>query len=470
MPKSGAIIRHMKNDIEHRLTLRLTPDLFEAMDAARRDEGGKRSLNSWVAEAISEKVTKVAEEVVVEPVRNGQGHTFFEFFAGGGMARAGLGDGWDCRFANDFSAMKGHVYKRNWRGGSELLIEDVNKVTTEHLPGSPDLVWASFPCQDLSLAGNYVGIGHRDAKEQTRSGTFWPFWRLMRKLMEDGRAPALIVLENVYGALTSHDGKDFAALCSAYSGAGYKFGALVIDAKHFVPQSRQRVFIVGVRSNISLPPEVVSEGPAGPWHPKVLQSAYAGLSKEAQRRWLWWRLPLPDRRQLNFSDLLESNPTSVEWHSEAETSRLLSLMSPVHLKKVEEAKRAKHVKVGCVYKRTRTEGGKKVQRAEVRFDEIAGCLRTPSGGSSRQLILVVEGHKVRSRLLSTREAARLMGLPDNYWLPANYNDAYHVAGDGVAVPVVRYLREHLFDKLLGQATNPLQATIPDTDETDEVAA
>jgi DNA (cytosine-5)-methyltransferase 1 len=79
---------------------------------------------------------------------------------------------------------------------------------------------------------------------------------------------------------------------------------------------------------------------------------------------------------------------------------------------------------------------------------VAGCLRTASGGSSRQTIVVVEGARVRTRLLSAREAARLMGLPDSYVLPARYNEAYHLAGDGLAVPVVAFLREHLLEPLL----------------------
>ena len=108
--------------------------------------------------------------------------------------------------------------------------------------------------------------------------------------------------------------------------------------------------------------------------------------------------------------------------------------------------------VGTVYKRTRTDGdGVKRQRAEVRFDEIAGCLRTPAGGSSRQTILVVEGAQIRSRLLAPREAARLMGLPEDYTLPARYNEAYKLAGDGVAVPVVRHLAQQIFEPLLKRA-------------------
>jgi len=124
-------------------------------------------------------------------------------------------------------------------------------------------------------------------------------------------------------------------------------------------------------------------------------------------------------------------------------------MSPLNLKKVEQAKRMKRLIVGGVYKRTRVdEEGQRAQRAEIRFDDIAGCLRTPVGGSSRQSVLIVNGDTVRSRLLAPREAARLMGLPETYELPENYNEAYHLVGDGVAVPVVRFLAAHILEPLL----------------------
>jgi hypothetical protein len=89
--------------------------------------------------------------------------------------------------------------------------------------------------------------------------------------------------------------------------------------------------------------------------------------------------------------------------------------------------------------------GKSVQRVEVRFDDVSGCLRTPGGGSSRQTIFVVDGKTVRSRLISARETARLMGLPDEYKLPARYNDAYHLTGDGVVVNVIKYLAEKVLE-------------------------
>ena len=371
--------------------------------------------------------------------------SYYEFFAGGGMARAGLGQEWSCLFANDIDAKKGASYAANW-SDEDLKIADVAALTPKDLPGSADLAWASFPCQDLSLAGSGAGLNG------DRSGTFWGFWRLMQKLGKEGRAPSLIVLENVCGALASHGGKDFAAIAAAVVGAKYRLGALVIDAVRFVPQSRPRLFIVCVREALSIPENLVADEPGLVWQPPHLTNAYEKLSPRAKANWVWWRLPSPLAHGVTFSDLIEDEPQGVAWHTAEETRYLLSLMSPINRKKVELAKKMGRRMVGGIYKRTRAdEDGKRTQRAEVRFDDLSGCLRTPVGGSSRQSIIIVEGKVVRSRLLSPREAARLMGLPDSYKLPQKYNEAYHLAGDGVVVPVVRFLAANVLEPLLDAA-------------------
>jgi DNA (cytosine-5)-methyltransferase 1 len=368
--------------------------------------------------------------------------SYYEFFAGGGMARAGLGQEWTCLFANDIDGKKGSAYAANW-GDGNLKIADVSTLSTKDLTGKASLAWASFPCQDLSLAGSGAGLNGK------RSGTFWPFWRLIQELDKENRCPSLVVLENVCGALASHDGKDFAAIGSAIARANYHFGALVMDAVHFLPQSRPRLFIVCVREGIKVPRNLVASEPGSGWHPLHLTRAYEKLSSESKKNWIWWRLPAPPRRTSTLRDLIEDEPSGVVWHTPEETNYLLSLMSSINRKKVEQAKSMGVPMVGGIYKRTRKdEKGKRLQRAEVRFDDIAGCLRTPVGGSSRQSIILVEGKKVRSRLLSPREAARLMGLPDTYKLPENYNEAYHLAGDGVAVPVVRFLAANILEPLL----------------------
>lgn len=366
--------------------------------------------------------------------------TFFEFFAGGGMAHAGLGDSWGCLFANDFSAKKAAAYAANW-GDENLVVEDIAKLSPEQLNGQADLAWASFPCQDLSLAGNGVGlIGER-------SGTFWAFWKLMQSLNKQGRKPKIIALENVYGALTSHSGKDFEAIVKAVAAEGYVLGAMVIDAVHFVPQSRPRLFIVAVDASLDVPTQLLTDVPTPAWHPAAIIKAYNRLPKKLRDRWLWWNLPMPGIRLKTLDDIIEQKPKGVEWHTPEETKRLLEMMTDVNRQKVMLAQQAGRLKVGTIYRRTRNG----VQRAEVRFDGVSGCLRTPGGGSSRQTIIAVNGNRIRSRLLSPREAARLMGLEDSYVLPERYNDAYHLAGDGVAVPVVTHLARHIFDPIADAA-------------------
>jgi DNA (cytosine-5)-methyltransferase 1 len=369
----------------------------------------------------------------------------YEFFAGGGMVRAGLGSQWSCLFANDFDPRKAAAYTANW-GAEAQCVKDVASVSISELPARADLAWASFPCQDLSLAGSGAGL------QGKRSGTFWSFWRLMTALAQEGRAPTTVVLENVCGALTSHEGRDFASLSDALAGGGYRLGALVIDAVYFVPQSRRRLFLVCVQKDAAIPASLISPDPDPKWHPPSLLAAYRALAPKVKADWVWWRLPAPVPRKMVFSDLIEDEPRGVIWHTPQETQRLLSMMSARNREKVEQAKRVGRKVVGSVYRRMRTgEGGQRVQRAEVRFDDISGCLRTPAGGSSRQTILVVEGDRVRSRLLAPREAARLMGLPDSYTLPEKYNEAYHLAGDGVVVPAVRFLAEQLLEPIVAAA-------------------
>ena len=372
------------------------------------------------------------------------GFTFYEFFAGGGMARLGLGADWICLAANEWSAVKANCYRAYFGDEPAPLVQDVATLTTNDLPGHADLAWASFPCQDLSLAGPGAGLaGHR-------SGTFKPFWRLITELGREGRAPKLIALENVVGTLSSHGGKDFAFIMSALASEGYAGGALVIDAADFLPQSRPRLFIVGVQRQLSAGEILAQHGPHPRWHPPSVLKAFEALAPQTMDSWLWWHLPDPPPRRDDLSAVLEEEPPSFLWHSPEETARLLNLMDPRHLDRITKAQRLGKRIVGTLYRRTRPdpESGLKRQRAEVRFDGIAGCLRTPAGGSSRQIVVVVEGRQVRTRLLSARETARLMGVPEDYPLPERYNEAYHLFGDGVAVPVVSWLSRNLLLPLL----------------------
>lgn len=162
---------------------------------------------------------------------------FYEFFAGGGMARLGLGPAWNCAFANEWCQKKAAAYRDYFGESPELKVCDVAALTPDDLLGTPTLVWASFPCQDLSLAGNGAGLAG------DRSGTFRPFWKLMQGMIGGGRIPQVVVLENVAGTLTSHDGRDFAAI----------LGALVQADYRILPRCRPWLFMEGVYRSVGIP-------------------------------------------------------------------------------------------------------------------------------------------------------------------------------------------------------------------------
>ncbi|MES2340682.1 MAG: DNA cytosine methyltransferase [Pseudomonadota bacterium] len=367
---------------------------------------------------------------------------FYEFFAGGGMARLGLGEAWTCAFANDFDPVKAATYRANFADAPAHFRQgDVWQLAPADLPGQADLAWASSPCQDFSLAGARAGL------TGGRSSAFFGFWRLMEALAAEGRAPRTVVIENVAGLLTSHAGEDFTALCRALTAQGYRFGALEIDAARFLPQSRPRVFVVATRQPV--PAGLTGESP---FHTRLVREAHGRLPEDLAADWVWWRGRAPAARNTDLASLLEPD-AAVTWHSSARTQALIDLMAPLHRARIETLQAGGVRAVGGLFRRMRTENGARVQRAEARFDGLAGCLRTPRGGSSRQTLVVVEAGQVRTRLLSPREGARLMGLPETYQLPRAATSALHVIGDGVAVPAVRWLAANILEPLLaGEAT------------------
>ncbi len=371
----------------------------------------------------------------------GAAFTACEFFAGGGLAGLGLnldGVGFRTVLANDIDAAKARAFRAN-HPETSLIHADVWAVTPDQVPGAPDLCWASSPCQDVSLAGARGGL------KAQRSGAFWGFWKLMQGLDAEDRAPPIIVLENVVGLLTSGEGQDFAAVCGAMAEAGYAVGALEIDAGLWLPQSRPRLFIIAMRGvdGPRLP------APAQPFHSSRLIAAWERLPEAAKANWAWWRLAVPPRRNLDLAAVLEAEAPCF---SGAETQTLLTMLSPLHRARLETLKASGERSVGAAFRRVRTKDGKKLQRLEMRFDGLAGCLRTPSGGSSRQYVVIVEGGRVAMRRLTGREAARLMGVDDAYRLPASESAALKLMGDAVAVPVVDALARGLFlPALSGQA-------------------
>jgi len=341
--------------------------------------------------------------------------TMHEFFAGSGLVAYGLKGMFSPIWANDISDKKAAVYRANFKSG-HFLLDDIKNIRGASLPYA-HLSWASFPCQDLSLAGSIGGI------DAARSGLVWEWLRIQREMPN---RPNILLIENVAGLLTADQGKHYVKLHRALLELGYRSGAILLDAVHFVPQSRPRVFVIAIKKGLDIPPELLDSRPN--W---LHNSMAAELGKDLPG-WIWWKAEKPKERCVDLADLID---LTVDYDKD----EILRLIPPRHRQKLDEMEKA----VVTGYRRTR--GGK--QCLELRFDGIAGCLRTPEGGSSKQFLIVKRDNELHARVLTPREAARLMGAPDSYNLPDKFNDGYRAMGDAVVMPVATFIGKSFLTKL-----------------------
>ena len=341
--------------------------------------------------------------------------TMHEFFAGSGLVAYGLKGMFMPVWANDISEQKAAVYEANF-GFERFILDDIKNIKGRDLPFA-HLSWASFPCQDLSLAGSIGGI------HASRSGLVWEW---LRVLDEMDNKPKILLLENVAGLLSTNGGNNYRVLHMALVDRGYHCGAILLNASHFVPQSRPRVFIIAVHESCSIPEELVGTGPCWLHNKAAMQ-----LGQELPG-WVWWHTEKPSRRMVSLKDIVEDGVPF-------DKDDALRLVPKRHQAKLQE-----HDTVYATgYRRTRNG----TQQLELRFDGIAGCLRTPEGGSSKQYLVVKKGGETHARLLTVREAARLMGVPDSFVLPGSYNDGYKAMGDAVAAPVAQFIGERFLTKI-----------------------
>lgn len=356
--------------------------------------------------------------VVPRPQRKAK-PAFLEFFAGSGLVSQALGRYFSLSWANDICPKKAAIFRVN-QSSEKFHLGSITSVNGSTLPDAI-LSWASFPCQDLSLAGKSGGI------QASRSGLVWEWLRVMDEMPQ---RPSVLVAENVLGLVSSDGGSQYRQLHKALVERGYKVGAMVIDAVRWLPQSRPRVFVVAVPQELQIPKSLLDY--SNNWlHPASVAKAAKGLDG-----WLWWKMPEPAPRRQTLSDIIDWEALCMD---EKTAARTISLISTDHLRRFMES----DLKAAPGYKRTRQ--GRQV--LELRFDDIAGCLRTPQGGSSRQFLVLKRDERLDVRLLTVLETARLMGAPDAYKLPGGYNEGYRAMGDAVAVPAAEYLAKYLLSKL-----------------------
>jgi DNA (cytosine-5)-methyltransferase 1 len=359
--------------------------------------------------------------------------TAAEFFAGIGLMRMGLErQGWSIRFANDIDPQKLEMYKGHFGDSpGHFHLGDVHLIDPAAIP-SVTLATASFPCNDLSLAGARNGLGGR------QSSSFWGFIRVLEGM--ERRRPRLVLLENVTGFLTSNGGNDFEAALGALSRLGYGVDAFILDASRFVPQSRQRLFVVGARdttAQLDISPQL---RPSDTRPPALVEF----ILKRRGVNWTVRRLPSLPQRTSHLTDVIEQLPEdAAEWWSPPRARYLLEQMSPRHREIAQSMIDGTRWSYGTVFRRIRN--GKST--AELRTDGIAGCLRTPRGGSGRQILFKAAMGCYFARLLTPRECARLMGA-DDYRIIAPANQALFGFGDAVCVPVIEWIARHYLNPIL----------------------
>jgi DNA (cytosine-5)-methyltransferase 1 len=347
-----------------------------------------------------------------------------EFFAGIGIVRLALEKAeWEVVFANDIDPKKLEMYKAQF-GDAEFQLGDIQAVRGSDVP-KIDLATASFPCIDLSLAGNRAGLNGK------HSSAYWEFLRIISEMQR--RKPKFILLENVLGLLSSNDGKDLEEIIGSLNRLGYACDLLAVDAACFVPQSRQRLFVVG---RLGQPDGNL---PLLSWHIARPAALIKFVVSHAHLNWHFAQLP-PIRKKVSpLSRIAERFPSNhANWWNDERRMHLYSQMSEAHRKKLKELSASREWKFATVYKRVRPSGCK----AEVRFDNIAGCLRTPRGGSSKQFIIQAGRGSWRVRTMTPREYARLQGIPDDFPIEVPVNNALLGFGDAVCVPAVAWVIRH----------------------------
>jgi len=357
---------------------------------------------------------------------SGQEKTIAEFFAGIGLMRIGLENaGWKLVFANDIDVDKWQMYKDHFGDTGEFIVEDIHKLKPSQVP-TVALATASFPCNDLSLAGARHGLAG------AQSSAFWGFIDILKALNREHRLPPLILLENVTGFLSSHDGRDFEDALIALNDLGYAVDAFIIDAARFVPQSRQRLFVVGTRIRQACE---INETPTF-YESEVRPRALASfIVMHPDITWRIRKLPMLPRCTKCLADIVEDLPLNHQmWWSRQRCEYMLNQMSPKHRAKADAMIRGDSICYGTVFRRVRN--GKSM--AELRTDGIAGCLRTPRGGSGRQILLAAGKGSFSVRLLTPKECARLMGTED-FVVNVPLNQALFGFGDAVCVPVIEWI-------------------------------
>ncbi len=393
-------------------------ELLEALQFRSQQEVAKlvgvseRTVRRW---SLGESVPKAAyvaaldrKTASVSPARQ-PAFTFCDLFAGiGGLRRGFQQLNGRCVFTSEWDAHAVRTYAANY--GSEHALEgDITKVDPDEIPDH-DILLAGFPCQPFSLAGvskkNSLGRDH-GFRDKTQGTLFFNVVKIL-----EAKKPAAFLLENVKN-LRGHDGgRTWSVIRGALIELGYQVEAEIIDARSWVPQKRQRVFIVGFRKRVQFSFDEMAIPRQGPTLSAVLHSANEEPEHHYTRR-VGRKTQIDDRYTL--SDHL--------WN---------------YLQRYADKHRALGNGFGC---------------SVFGPDDVARTLsaRYHKDGSE---ILIDQGKRKNPRRLTPRECARLMGFDrpglEPFVIPPSLSDtqSYRQFGNSVVVPVVEELAKLIVPRVL----------------------
>ncbi len=374
---------------------------------------------------VLEKLSERNYHLSVQPSEQAVPLECAEFFAGIGLVRLALErQGWRVVFANDIDPKKAEIYRHNWPRNDHLVVGDIHALKADEVPNGT-LFTASFPCNDLSIAGSWKGLNGKE------SSSFWGFVQIIRDMGQ--RRPPLIMLENVVGFLMSHGGRDFEQALLALNDLGYAVDAIILNASHWVPQSRARLFVIAKRDDGSKNRSLTLISDA---RPKAL---FDFIFNHPNIRWDIRDLPPLPSHNSSLASIIEDLPDDdPHWWNKERADYFMNQMSEKHAKQAKQMIDGESYAFATAFRRVRH--GKSM--AELRTDGIAGCLRTPRGGSGRQILLKAGCGRYQVRLLTARECARLQGVPESYIVKVPLNQALFGFGDAVCVPAVEWIAQH----------------------------
>lgn len=379
-------------------------------DVAARSGRSLRTLYRWEngetepEKLVMQMLARINEESTLYYAARRPGYTFIDLFAGiGGMRKGFEMAGGRCVYTSEWNRFSRQTYLANF-GVDHEIAGDITQVAAEDIPPH-DVLLAGFPCQPFSIAGvskkNALGQPHGFACE-TQGTLFFDIERIL-----DHHRPRAFVLENVKN-LANHDrGRTFQVIMRTLRDRlGYHVAWRVINAKSFLPQNRERVFIVGFRDNVqfSLDSLVIPDPDAGPRLATVLHPEDGTEMEEP---------PYTEGEQAQVSE--RYTLTVKLWD---------------YLQAYAEKHRAKGNGFGF---------------GLVGPDDVARTLsaRYYKDGSE----ILVRQHGRRPRRLTPRECARLMGFDrpheSGFVIPVSDTQAYRQFGNSVAVPVVTAIANHM---------------------------